>query len=94
MAPSREKSAAASFLHVIAPLMWLLMVFWCDLFPMFPRKNGLLPKIWGTHLFNDGKGLSLFFGFVPNVPKIFERYPEESLQRGATARPFVMRFRN
>lgn len=70
------------------------MVLWCDLFPMFPRKNGLFPKILGTHLFNDDKGLGLFFGFVPNVPKILERYPEESLQRGATARPFVMQFRN
>ena len=33
----------------------------------------------GTFLFNDDNGLGVFFGFVPNVPKLFERYPEESL---------------
>ncbi|MDH0362525.1 hypothetical protein N5J23_08925 [Comamonas aquatica] len=75
---------------MIAPLMWLLMGFWCDLFPMFPRKSGLFPKILGTLLFNGGNGLGVIFGFVPNVPKIFERYPEESLRRVLATRPWFI----
>lgn len=36
----------------------------------------------GTFLFNDDNGLSAVFAFVPNVPKIFGQYPEESARRG------------
>lgn len=61
---------------------------------MFPRKNGLFPKILGTHLFNDDKWLGLFFGFVPNVPKILERYLEESLLHQVAECCLFIRFCN
>lgn len=47
---------------------------------MFPSQKRLFPRVLGTLLFNNDNGLRVFFAFVPNVPKIFCRYPE---QRGA-----------
>lgn len=45
---------------------------------MSPSKNHLSPRNLGTDFINNDNGLGVVFAFVPNVPKIFERYPEES----------------
>lgn len=49
---------------------------------MSPSKNHLSPRNLGTYFINDDNDLGVVFAFVPNVPKIFERYPEESSLHG------------
>lgn len=44
---------------------------------MFPSQKRLFPRVLGTLLFNNDNGLGMFSAFVPNVPKIFGRYPEQ-----------------